>query len=57
MGPDGKVYLRFRDIGEMGGGKVVVIDLPPGKDLPALPPAGLNSTQDARRLRVVAEIV
>ena len=56
-GSDGKVlYLRFRDIGEMGGGKVVVIELPPGKDLPTLPPNGLNSIQDTKGLRVIAEI-
>jgi Tol biopolymer transport system component len=55
-GPDGTVYLRFRDIGEMGGGKVIAIELPPGEDLPALPPAGLNSAEDARRLSVIAEI-
>ena len=48
-GPDGKVlYLRFRDIGEMGGGTVVAIGLLPGKDLPALPPTGLNSIADIK---------
>ncbi len=56
-GPDGKVlYLRFRDIGEMGGGKVVAVDLSPGKDLPTLPPNGLNSIEDTKGLRVIAEI-
>jgi DNA-binding winged helix-turn-helix (wHTH) protein/Tol biopolymer transport system component len=56
-GPDGKVlYLRFRDIGEMGGGIVVAIGLPPGKDLPALPLAGLNSVEDIKALNGVAEI-
>jgi hypothetical protein len=56
-GPDGKVlYLRFRDIGEMGGGKVIAIDLPPGKDLPALPPNGVTSIEDARGLGAAAEI-
>ena len=55
-GPDGKFYLRFRDIGEMGGGKVVVLDLPPGKDLPTLPPNGLNSIDDMKGLKAVAEI-
>ena len=29
-------YVRLRDVGEMGGGKVYVIALP-GKSLPALP--------------------
>ncbi len=56
-GPDGKLlYLRFRDIGEMGGGTVVVISLAPGKDLPVLPPAGVNSVEDTKGLNVVAEI-
>jgi hypothetical protein len=56
-GPDGKVlYLRFRDIGEMGGGKVVAVDLSAGKDLPTLPPNGLNSIEDTKGLRVIAEI-
>jgi DNA-binding winged helix-turn-helix (wHTH) protein/Tol biopolymer transport system component len=56
-GPDGKVlYLRFRDIGEMGGGTVIATDLPPGKDLPPLPPAGMNSVDDARSLKIAAKI-
>jgi eukaryotic-like serine/threonine-protein kinase len=56
-GPGGKVlYLRFRDIGEMGGGTVVAIALPPGKDLPQLPTTGLNSIEDIKRMNVVAEI-
>jgi hypothetical protein len=40
----------------MGGGEVVVIGLPDGVDLPILPPTGLKSVEDARRLNVVAEI-
>jgi tetratricopeptide (TPR) repeat protein len=32
----------------MGGGKVVVIGLPPGKNLPTLPPTGLNSIADTK---------
>jgi hypothetical protein len=56
-GPDGKLlYLRFRDLGEMGGGKVVVIRLPPSRDLPALPPTGLNAIEDTKGLNVVAKI-
>jgi hypothetical protein len=56
-GPEGKYfYLRFRDIGEQGGGKTVVLALPEGKDLPELPPSGLKSAEDARGLKVVAEI-
>ena len=50
------VYLRFRDVGESGGGKTIVIELPPGKDLPDLPASGLNSPNDAKGLNVVAEI-
>jgi Tol biopolymer transport system component/DNA-binding winged helix-turn-helix (wHTH) protein len=56
-GPDGKfLYLRFRDLGEMGGGKTIVIGLPVGKDLPMLPPSGLKSINDAKGLNVVADI-
>jgi serine/threonine protein kinase len=56
-GPGGKsLYLRFRDIGEMGGGKTFVIGLPAGKELPNLPPDGLKSLKDIKGLNVVAEI-
>lgn len=56
-GPDGKYfYLRFRDIGEQGGGKTLVLGLPEGKDLPDLPPDGLKSAEDAKGLKVVAEV-
>ncbi len=56
-GPDGKLlYLRFRDVGEMGDGRTVVIGLPTGKDLPTLPPSGLKSIEDAKGLNVLAEI-
>ena len=56
-GPDSKfLYLRFRDIGEMGGGKTIVIGLPAGKELPMLPPDGLKSVKDVKGLNVVAEI-
>lgn len=55
--PDGKfLYLRFRDLGEMGGGTVLAIHLPPGRDLPPLPAAGLNSVDDTRGLKVAAKI-
>jgi hypothetical protein len=40
----------------MDSGYSFAIHLHPGKDLPALPPTGLKSTDDARRLKVVAEI-
>jgi eukaryotic-like serine/threonine-protein kinase len=56
-GREGKYfYLRFRDIGEQGGGKTVVLALPEGKELPELPPGGLKSVEDTRGLKVVAEI-
>jgi len=56
-GPEGKYfYLRFRDIGEQGGGKTVVLGLAEGKDLPDLPPGGLKSAEDTKGLKVVAEI-
>jgi Tol biopolymer transport system component/DNA-binding winged helix-turn-helix (wHTH) protein len=56
-GPEGKYfYLRFRDIGEQGGGKTVVLALPEGKELPKLPPGGLRSAEDTRGIKVVAEI-
>ncbi len=56
-GPEGKYfYLRFRDIGEQGGGKTVVLGLAEGKDLPDLPPGGLKSAEDTKGLKVVADI-
>ena len=56
-GSGGKfLYIRFRNIGEMGGGHTIVIDLPAGKELPALPPSGLKSAEDAKGLNVVADI-
>ena len=50
------LYLRFRDVGVMGGGKTIVIALPPGKDLPHLPSGGLRSAVDVKGMNVVAEI-
>jgi hypothetical protein len=56
-GPDGKfLYIRFRKVGEIAGGKTIVIGLPPGKELPVLPPAGLKSAEDIKGVNVVAEI-
>jgi hypothetical protein len=50
-GPDGRFfYLRFRGIGEMGGGSLIAIASPPGKELPPLPPGGVNSIEDAKAL-------
>ena len=56
-GPGGKLlYLRFRGVGAMGGGKTFAIGLPAGKELPRLPPSGLKSTEDVKGLTVVAVI-
>jgi hypothetical protein len=56
-GPSGKYfYVRLREIGEMGGGKVYVIALPAGKSLPALPPSGIKSAEDFKGLNVVSII-
>ena len=49
--------MRFRDVSvEQGGGKTLAFDLPPGKDLPVLPPSGLNSAEDIKGLKVAAVI-
>jgi DNA-binding winged helix-turn-helix (wHTH) protein/Tol biopolymer transport system component len=56
-GPGGNfLYIRFRKPGENAGGKTIVIGLPAGKELPMLPPAGLESAEDVKGLNVVAEI-
>jgi DNA-binding winged helix-turn-helix (wHTH) protein/Tol biopolymer transport system component len=56
-GPVGKfLYIRFRKPGQIAGGKTIVIALPRGKELPMLPPAGLQSAEDVKGLNVVAEI-
>jgi hypothetical protein len=56
-GPGGRfLYIRFRDTGEMAGGKTIVIALPAGKELPDLPPSGLKPTDDLKGLNVVTEI-
>jgi len=56
-GTDSKfLYLRFRNIGEMGGGRTFVIALPPGRDLPNLPEGGLKSPADVKGMNLVAEI-
>jgi serine/threonine protein kinase len=55
--PNGKfLYVRFRGVGDTGGGKTFVIGLPAGKELPALPDSGLKSAQDVKGLNVVAVI-
>jgi DNA-binding winged helix-turn-helix (wHTH) protein/Tol biopolymer transport system component len=56
-GPEGKYfYLRFRDIGEQGGGRTVVLSLSHSKELPDLGAGGLKSVRDTKGLNVVAEI-
>jgi len=56
-GPGSKFfYVWFRPLGEMGGGRTIVIGLPPGKELPKLPANGFRTTQDFQGLNVVAEI-
>jgi eukaryotic-like serine/threonine-protein kinase len=56
-GPTGKYfYVELRDIGAMGRGKVYVIALPAGRELPPLPRSGLKSVQDVKALNVVAVI-
>jgi hypothetical protein len=56
-GPGGKFfYIRFRNIGEKGGGKSIAITLPQGKELPDLPLSGFNSQEDVKGVHVVAEI-
>jgi hypothetical protein len=50
------LYIRFRDVGEMGGGKTIVIGIPAGKELPKLPPGGLKSADDVKGVNVFAEI-
>jgi hypothetical protein len=49
------IYVRFRDMGEAGGGRTMAIGLPAGKELPTLPPSGLNSVDDLKALNVVAD--
>jgi DNA-binding winged helix-turn-helix (wHTH) protein/Tol biopolymer transport system component len=55
-GPGGRFFLRFRGVGEMGGGKMIVIALHPGQELPMFPQGGLNKIEDAKGLHVVAQI-
>jgi len=50
------LYIRFRNIGEMAGGRTIAIGLPAGKELPMLPASGLKSAEDAKGVNVVAEI-
>ena len=55
-GPGGRFfYIRFRDNGEMAGGRTIVIGLPAGKGVPHLPPSGVKPTDDLKGLNVDAE--
>ena len=56
-GPEGKYfYLRFRETGEPSGGKAIVFALPPGKELPDLPPSGPNSAEDVKGLNALEKL-
>jgi hypothetical protein len=56
-GPGGKFfYLRLREIGHLGGGKVFAIRLPLGKSLPRFPASGIKSDEDLKGLDVAAVI-
>ena len=56
-GAGGKfLYIRLRDVGEMGGGKTIVVGLSPGKEFPTLPSSGLTSVTDTKGLNVAAVI-
>jgi hypothetical protein len=56
-GPDGKIlYIRFRNIGTMGGGRTVAIELQRGEELPPLSSSGLDSLEDLKHLKVIANI-
>ena len=55
--PGGKhLYMRFRGMGPMGGGKVYVIALPAGQSFPKLPPEGIKSAEDLKGQNVVAVV-
>ncbi len=46
-GPGGTYfYLRFRDLGELGGGTTIAMSVPPGAEFPNLPPGGFKSAGD-----------
>jgi hypothetical protein len=50
------LYIRFRHLGEMAGGKTIVIGLSAGKEVPDLPTSRVKPTDDPKGLNVVAEI-
>jgi eukaryotic-like serine/threonine-protein kinase len=49
-------YVRLRDIGAMGRGRVYVVALPTGKLFPPLPPSGIKSAKDFKGMNVVSVI-
>jgi len=56
-GPGGKFfYLRLRQIGHLGGGKVFAIRLHLGESLPRFPATGIKSDEDLKGLDVTAII-
>jgi hypothetical protein len=48
--------LRFRDVGEMGGGKTIALAILAGQELPKLPASGVKSASDMKGMNVAAEI-
>jgi eukaryotic-like serine/threonine-protein kinase len=50
------LYMVFRANGEIGGGQAVALRLPPGKDLPALPPLGVRTLEELRSLGPLYEV-
>jgi Tol biopolymer transport system component len=50
------LFLSFEAGNLMGAGKTYVIALPPGRALPELPPGGVKSEADLKKLRVVRVI-
>lgn len=56
-GSDGKYfYIRLRDIGVIGKGKLYVVELPVGKSLPVLPASGIRSAEDLKQMHIVSVI-
>ncbi|GAC1693744.1 MAG: hypothetical protein NVS9B5_36450 [Terriglobales bacterium] len=54
---DGKVlYVRFREMGEAGGGRTVAIGSAAGQEVPKLPRSGLKSVHDLKNLNVIADL-
>ena len=49
-------YVRLRDAGSMGRGKVYVLAVPAGQSLPILPPTGIHSADDFNGMNIVSVI-